>query len=46
MAAIQQLIDDSQQQHQRYYRLYGAHPASGDGFRELADSTRRLRADR
>lgn len=42
MPAIQKLINDSQQQHQRYFELYGAQPANGDGFRELADSTRQL----
>ncbi|WP_293003256.1 hypothetical protein [Mycobacterium sp.] len=42
MSAIDQLIDESQQQHQRYYDLYGSSPASGDGFRDIVGSARQL----
>lgn len=42
MAAIDQVINDSQQQHQRYLDLYGVNPASGEGLRDLADSANQL----
>jgi len=42
LAAIDQVIDDSQQQHQRYLDLYGVNPANGQGFRDLVDSANQL----
>lgn len=42
MAAIDQVVDESQLQHQRYLDLFGPSPAGGEGFRQLSDSARQL----
>lgn len=36
MSAIDALVAASQEQHRRYYELFGANPVRGDGLRELA----------
>jgi len=35
MSAIDALVQESQEQHRRYYELFGHSPASGDGLRDL-----------
>jgi hypothetical protein len=33
---IEQLVMASQEQHRRYYELYGQQPVTGDGLRQVA----------
>lgn len=40
MSPIDQLVLDSQKQHQAYYELFGTNPVRGDGLRELGNYTR------
>jgi hypothetical protein len=42
MSAIEQLVNASQQQHQRYFELYGTDPAGGEGLRAQSTSIRGL----
>lgn len=37
---IEALIQQSQDQHQRYLELFGTNPVRGDGLREVADQCR------
>ena len=41
MSAIEPLIEESQEQHRRYYALFGHSPVRGDGLREVAALSRR-----
>jgi hypothetical protein len=36
MSPIEALAQESQEQHQRYYDLFGTNPVRGDGLREIA----------
>ena len=40
MSAIDALIEESQEQHRRYYELFGHSPVRGDGLREVAALSR------
>jgi len=40
VAALDELEMASQQQHQRYYELFGQSPAGGEGFQDLSSSAR------
>jgi len=42
MSPIEVLAMESQEQHRRYYELYGTNPVLGDGLRELATYSRQL----
>jgi len=42
MSAIDALIMESQEQHRRYYELFGTNPVRGDGLRELAAYSREV----
>jgi hypothetical protein len=37
---IEQLVIASQEQHRRYYELFGTNPVRGDGLRDLATYSR------
>jgi len=39
---IEQLVIASQEQHRRYYELFGTNPVRGDGLRELAAYSRQV----
>ena len=40
MSAIDALIQESQDQHRRYYELFGHDPVRGDGLREVGELAR------
>ncbi|ORX14139.1 hypothetical protein [Mycobacterium xenopi] len=42
MSPIDALILQSQEQHRRYYELFGTNPVRGDGLRELAAYSREV----
>jgi hypothetical protein len=42
MSPIEALAMESQEQHRRYYELFGTNPVSGDGLRELAGYCREV----
>ena len=42
MSPIDALIMESQEQHRRYYELFGTNPVRGDGLRELAAYSREV----
>ena len=42
MAAVDDLEEQSQQQHQRFYDLFGAEPATGQGFTDVSDLGRQV----
>lgn len=45
MSAIDQLVADSQMQHQRYLDLFGSSPATGEAFDDLSAHARQLSHD-
>jgi hypothetical protein len=40
MSAINEMVLESQEQHRRYFELYGKVPTSGDGLRDAANDAR------
>jgi len=40
MSAIDALVQESQDQHRRYYELFGHNPVRGDGLREVGELSR------
>lgn len=40
MSPIEQLANESQEQHRRYHELFGTSPVRGDGLRDIANYSR------
>lgn len=45
MSPIEALAMESQDQHRRYYELFGQNPVRGDGLRDIANLSRTVAAE-